>query len=928
MTRSTLVVRSMLCGIAALVAFVPAVQAVAVSGSGAPAGVRCTIVGTKGPDRIVGTPGDDVICARGGDDVVHGGGGNDIIYGGRGDDRLYGGSGDDRLYGGKGDDRLYGGKGDDRLNGRRGNDRLYGGSGDDRLDGRDGAGFSDRLQCDGGRNDVALADARDVVSPTCEQVRRHPPAPETPVPPSHVNVAPTADAKTLGGVAFGDSTTLTLSGSDADGDSLTFHVVQPVHGSVDTTAPAATCSGTTPSTCTATVVYTPAVSFSGSDSFTYRVNDGAVDSAPATVDVTVDPAPNNAPAADAKNVAGVPEDGNRSIDLSGSDVDGDPLTFEVTQPAHGSLTTLTPAPDCDTSTPSHCTATVGYTPDADYHGSDSFTYTVDDGTTSSTAATVTITITPVNDAPQAVGDTGTVAEDGDTSIDLSGSDVDGDPLTFAVTEPTHGSLTTLAPASDCDASTPSQCTATVGYTPDADYHGSDSFTYTVDDGTTSSTAATVTITVTPVNDAPVATDGEVGGPQDTDLSVPLDTLVSDVETSAADLTYTIVTNPSHGTLGGSGATRTYTPTAGYTGSDSFTYSVTDRGDPDDCTTGAPGCDAVKTSSIKTVSISVFPAGCFTDDAKADFEAGTAAGCDASTVPGSLQLGASAPVVDQSNGTVGTSGVGVTTTTWAGQTFTPSLSGALTRLDVHMFCSGCTGTTPDLTVSIRATSGGLPTGSDLATGTITGFSSGADVRYTATFATPYSVTAGTQYAFVVRPTANPSPGTYALTRSGSSTAGADVYAGGTRVAGATSGTVWSIPLTGGVSTDAGFQVHILTGTGFQTSGTFTSSVKDAAPAAGQRAEWSALTFDADAPAGTTVRFQVAASNSSTGPFTFVGPDGTADTYFTTSGASLDQFDGMRYLQYRAYLSTTDDAVTPALHSVTVCYVLTPTPPPPG
>lgn len=825
MTRSTLVVRSMLCGIAALVAFVPAVQAVAVSGSGAPAGVRCTIVGTKGPDRIVGTPGDDVICARGGDDVVHGGGGNDIIYGGRGDDRLYGGSGDDRLYGGKGDDRLYGGKGDDRLNGRRGDDRLYGGSGDDRLDGRDGAGFSDRLQCDGGRNDVALADARDVVSPTCEQVRRHPPAPETPVPPSHVNVAPTADAKTLGGVAFGDSTTLTLSGSDADGDSLTFHVVQPVHGSVDTTAPAATCSGTTPSTCTATVVYTPAVSFSGSDSFTYRVNDGAVDSAPATVDVTVDPAPNNAPAADAKNVAGVPEDGNRSIDLSGSDVDGDPLTFEATQPA-------------------------------------------------------------------------------------------------------HGSLTTLAPASDCDASTPSQCTATVGYTPDADYHGSDSFTYTVDDGTTSSTAATVTITVTPVNDAPVATDGEVGGPQDTDLSVALDTLVSDVETSAADLTYTIVTNPSHGTLSGSGATRTYTPTAGYTGSDSFTYSVSDRGDPDDCTTGAPGCDAVKTSSIKTVSISVFPAGCFTDDAKADFEAGTAAGCDASTVPGSLQLGASAPVVDQSNGTVGTSGVGVTTTTWGGQTFTPSRSGALTRLDVRLFCSGCTGTTPDLTVSIRATSGGLPTGSDLATGTIAGFSSGADGSYAATFATPYSVTAGTQYAFVVRPTANPSPGTYALTRSGSATAGSDVYAAGTRVAGATSGTVWSVPLTGGVSTDSGFQVHILTGTGFQTSGTFTSSVKDAAPAAGQRAEWSALTFDADAPAGTTVRFQVAASNSSTGPFTFVGPDGTADTYFTASGASLDQFDGMRYLQYRAYLSTTDDAVTPALHSVTVCYVLTPTPPPPG
>src|SRR5581483_12353412 len=97
---------------------------------------------------------------------------------------------------------------------------------------------------------------------------------------------------------------------------------------------------------------------------------------------------------------------------------------------------------------------------------------------------------------------------------------------------------------------------------------------------------------------------------------------------------------------------------------------------------------------------------------------------------------------------------------------------------------------------------LPTGADLATATITGFSSGSSGFHTATFSSPPTVTAGTQYAFVIRPTANPSPGTYALTRSGTSTAGSDVYAGGTRVAGATSGTVWSIPLTGGVSTDAG------------------------------------------------------------------------------------------------------------------------------
>ena len=64
----------------------------------------------------------------------------------------------------------------------------------------------------------------------------------------------------------------------------------------------------------------------------------------------------------------------------------------------------------------------------------------------------------------------------------------------------------------------------------------------------------------------------------------------------------------------------------------------------------------------------------------------------------------------------------------------------------------------------------------------------------------------------------------------------------------------------------------------------------------------------------MKFQIAASNSQYGPFNFVGPDGTADTFFTTSGASLSQFDGMRYLKYKAFLSTNNVAVTPSLSSV--------------
>ncbi len=311
-------------------------------------------------------------------------------------------------------------------------------------------------------------------------------------------------------------------------------------------------------------------------------------------------------------------------------------------------------------------------------------------------------------------------------------------------------------------------------------------------------------------------------------------------------------------------------------------------------------------------------GCITDTSQADFSGGVPTGCDLTTSPGDVIL-TNSPAIDQQNTTIGNSGVGITITTWGGQTFTPSVTGQLTRADINLFCSGCTGTTPNLTLSVRATSAGLPTGADLASTTITGFSSGAAVFYTANFSSPPTLTAGTQYALVIRPTTNPSPGTYALTRSGTSTLGSNVYPGGTRVSGATSGTVWSIPTTGGVTTDAGFKVFMQTG--FVPSGTFISSLKDANPALNAAATWSTLSWNAATPAGTSVQFQAAASNSIAGPFNFVGPDGTGSTFFS-NGGSLAQFNGNRYLKYQALLSTSSSNTTPTLQDVTVCFVDTP------
>ena len=306
-------------------------------------------------------------------------------------------------------------------------------------------------------------------------------------------------------------------------------------------------------------------------------------------------------------------------------------------------------------------------------------------------------------------------------------------------------------------------------------------------------------------------------------------------------------------------------------------------------------------------------GCLTDTTQADFQAGVITNCDLTGSPGDVTLSA-APAIDQQNSDVTSNGFGFTSTSWAGQTFTPAVSGQLTRLDVSLFCSGCSGTTPDLTVSIRATTGAtpVPTGADLATATITGFSDNTGAYFTANFSTPATLTAGTRYAFIFRAVSNPSAGVYAYVCS--CTTSTNPYANGQRVTSANSGASWTADVTSG-GRDLGFKIYVQSG--FATSGTFVSGVKDANPDIGSSATWDTIAWTADTPAGTDVQFQAAASSDPAGPFSFVGPDGTSATFFT-NGGSLAQFNGNRYLQYQASFTTSDTAATPALHDVTVCF----------
>ncbi len=323
---------------------------------------------------------------------------------------------------------------------------------------------------------------------------------------------------------------IVLSGYDLDCDPLTFSVVTgPEHGTLGGTAPHLT--------------YTPTLNYSGSDAFTFVVNDGLVNSEAATVTITVSPV-NGAPLAYSQTVT-TTEDTPLAILLSGSDPDDDPLTFSaVSGPDHGTLGGAAP----------HLT----YTPTLNYSGPDAFTFVVNDGLVNSEAATVTITVLPVNDAPLAHPQAATTTEDIPLAILLSGSDPDDDPLTFSVVSgPDHGTLGGAAPH--------------LTYTPTLNYSGPDAFTFVVNDGLVNSEAATVTITVLPVNDAPLAYPQAITTAQGRTAAITL----SGWDVEGAELTYRLVTGPGHGTLGGTAPTLIYTPAPGYYGADSFTFLVND-----------------------------------------------------------------------------------------------------------------------------------------------------------------------------------------------------------------------------------------------------------------------------------------------------------------------------------------------------------------
>jgi hypothetical protein len=358
---------------------------------------------------------------------------------------------------------------------------------------------------------------------------------------SGINTPPLAVPDTIE-VAEDGSVNFDPAANDSDGDG------QAVSVSLIATDPA---NGTAMIETDGTVTYTPDGDFNGSDQFEVTVTDGAGGFANSLVDVTVTPVDDDPQAINDAAVAQVGTTVTIDLVANDVDVDGDPLSIiAIGATSDGGFVV------------NNNDGTVDYTaPSAT--GTDTFTYTIDDGNGGPTSiATVTVELlAQPNLAPLAVDDTGTLEEDTSLVIDPLANDTDAedDPLSIVgiVSGPSNGTFDI----------------ATSTYTPEADFNGLDSFVYEITDGFLTD-QATVTLTVNPLNDPPVAVDD--GASTTAEAGVIIDVLGNDTDADGDALSVTSAIDPANGSVEvNPNGTITYTPDAGFAGPDSFDYTVTD-----------------------------------------------------------------------------------------------------------------------------------------------------------------------------------------------------------------------------------------------------------------------------------------------------------------------------------------------------------------
>ncbi|WP_343343884.1 Ig-like domain-containing protein [Sphingomicrobium sp. XHP0239] len=300
-----------------------------------------------------------------------------------------------------------------------------------------------------------------------------------------------------------------------------------------------------------TITFSPADDFNGTATITYTVSDGTVTDT-GTVTVTVNPV-NDAPDVTGVIDADTDEDTAVEIDILGNvvDADGDDLTIVSADSDNGTVVI-------------NDDGTITFTPDADFNGDAVINFTVSDGT-DTTDGSLTVTVDPVADAPLAVDDTANTDEDNDVTVDVLANDSDGDgddlTVTSATVDPAQGTVEINEDG-------------TLTFSPAADFNGTATITYTVSDGELTDTA-TLTVTVDPVADAPIAVDDTANTDEDTDVTV--DVLANDSDGDGDDLTVTSATvDPAQGTVViNEDGTLTFSPAADFNGTATITYTVSD-----------------------------------------------------------------------------------------------------------------------------------------------------------------------------------------------------------------------------------------------------------------------------------------------------------------------------------------------------------------
>lgn len=313
-----------------------------------------------------------------------------------------------------------------------------------------------------------------------------------------------------------------------------------------------------------TVRFVPDLNFNGMAQFTYTISDGQGGFDTANVTIIVNPVndPPNAQNDTASTFKNIPI----VIDVLANDTDVENETLSivnVTNPLNGEVII-------------NQDNTITYTPNNSYVGVDSFEYVITDGNNGFGTATVGITVNDINQPPVANNDNASLEEDTQAVINVLANDFDpdNDPLSVSILQqPLNGTAVVVS--------------TQIVYTPSANYNGTDSLIYQISDGKNGFASASVSLTILPVNDLPIANNQSFTTQQNTSVNITLSATDVDNDT----LTFNVVNLPTNGSLTGSAPNLIYTPNNNFSGGDSFTFMAN---------------DGIANSNTATITITVLP----------------------------------------------------------------------------------------------------------------------------------------------------------------------------------------------------------------------------------------------------------------------------------------------------------------------------------